>query len=193
MANFEIIIDIDTSGFSDEDEDDDAHEEVDDMNVRVVEQNIDYNGDDEDDEDEDDDDEDEDYVPESENDTSEHEPDDTEEDEQDEAVHLHLVNQLSRPNDFVNWLMNEYDVSSDNDESGNETETPETNEEKDIVIEDKVIEEDTCVICSEKLNKCNLTVCACGHQFHATCLFEWLSTKSSTYKKCPICRKQVFK
>ena len=61
-----------------------------------------------------------------------------------------------------------------------------------VVVKDKVIDEQTCPICMDKLTECNRTVVACGHQFHTNCIFSWAKQPRSSCKDCPTCRAPIF-
>mgnify|MGYP001283207496 CR=1 FL=1 len=60
-------------------------------------------------------------------------------------------------------------------------------EEEEEPAAKEPIEETTCPICMEPLTKTNHIVGKCGHQFHASCLFQNLAYS----KACPCCRKTV--
>ena len=60
-------------------------------------------------------------------------------------------------------------------------------EEEEEPAAEEPIEETTCPICMEALTKTNHIVGKCGHQFHASCLFQNFAYS----KACPCCRKTV--
>lgn len=75
------------------------------------------------------------------------------------------------------------------EESGHTDQTTvETNTQADGIADDASEEEPVCTICLteyEPTDEC-FTSSVCSHQFHRTCILEWLQRRSNT--ECPCCR-----
>ena len=62
--------------------------------------------------------------------------------------------------------------------------------DESYILDEETFECDTCVICIEKLNNRNRSICRCGHQFHLTCIIEWINVSSK--KLCPLCNDPIW-
>ena len=45
-----------------------------------------------------------------------------------------------------------------------------------------------CSICLESFDDKNIIILECSHQFHASCIFQTLSTN---HNRCPLCRSKI--
>ena len=60
-------------------------------------------------------------------------------------------------------------------------------DENNIVeLNNKFVDNNTCSICIDEINKNKITLKNCNHTFHKKCIDSWLKKNSS----CPICRQE---
>lgn len=53
---------------------------------------------------------------------------------------------------------------------------------------------DTCSICYEAYKASDMvSALDCKHIFHEKCLQDWVNTSEANKRKCPLCRKRIFK
>ncbi|KAF2822297.1 hypothetical protein CC86DRAFT_425925 [Ophiobolus disseminans] len=49
-----------------------------------------------------------------------------------------------------------------------------------------------CSVCTESLNSDVVTILACNHSFHMTCILQWFQSDPVRRGSCPNCRRELF-
>lgn len=56
------------------------------------------------------------------------------------------------------------------------------------VIDEQVEKIEECSICTVGLDQGKTCECTNGHEFHYDCMKRWFEGKTSSYRRCPVCR-----
>lgn len=68
------------------------------------------------------------------------------------------------------------------------------NENNIVELNNKFVDNNTCSICIDEINKKKITLKKCNHTFHKNCILQWIRSnyENNIIPCCPVCRNNIY-